>query len=826
MKKLMTIFKTGIIFLILTFPCLVFAVDVSFNETGVITSKRWKSGVPLGGIGCGKIELLTDGALGNFSINHNWDRQKGFTKGAFFAVYANNGAKKIAKVLRKGTNEYENVHRIATTKYLGRFPTAHIDFEDDELPINVTLDAFSPLIPHNIKDSSLPAAVFTFTVRNTSKNIVNAAILFSMENLLGWGGDTKKKWLSRSGNKQQVFDSAGFSGLLFTTNQSYESNRQNVVGQYLIGAEKQRGVQVSYCQNWDAKADTVPFWDRFSLSGTAENIQNKALYPAGAISAKIELKPGEERKLNFIFVWYMPYHITVSAQNIVKDNGHFYMNYFDGPGSIAEYIFKERQRLLFETKEWQNLVFESNFPQWLKLKLVNCAFPMFTNTVLTKDGKFAMLESPKDMKGALGTMDQRMASHAFLIQLFPELDMNELESFARCQQANGEITHLNGNVQEVIGSPNVFYGITAWSDLSCSWIMQVLKLYRWTGNRDFLNKMYPRIKKALVFLKKTDLDHDFIPEGGSTYDYESLPRGSFIYSASCYLGALRSGMEAARAMDDTAALQIYEEDFNKTQKSIIKNMWETSYFIKWYNPKTGNKNSNSFIAQFAGDWMSRLCGTGRTMPADKTKTAVRYLLDTHLKPFFPIPPMEINPEGRSTSNGVYLLQDEPYLGMEAIYEGFVDEGLEIIYRVYYAGWIKNKSPWDQSLCYDLKGTQGGLGWYMTNPTTWHVLNALSGSTLDIDQGILNIHPRLPSTLKELHMPILFSNFWCWLDYIPSNKKFTIKILKVFTDKPMVISKIIPNEDEPPVKLKKSFEIKKDMTIDLSGYWNWKKYEHN
>jgi len=65
------------------------AVKPSFDPaTGTITDARWESGVPLGGIGVGKVELLTDGGFGNFTHQHNWDRPYGWVKGAFAAVRA------------------------------------------------------------------------------------------------------------------------------------------------------------------------------------------------------------------------------------------------------------------------------------------------------------------------------------------------------------------------------------------------------------------------------------------------------------------------------------------------------------------------------------------------------------------------------------------------------------------------------------------------------------------------------------------------------------------------------------------------------------------
>jgi len=945
-----------------------------FSETtGVITSARWKSGVPLGGIGCGKIEMLTDGGFGNFSVNHNWDRPTGIVRGAFFAVYAGDGNTGAARVLKLRSDRYQNTTMIDSVTYFGRFPVAELNFYDPLLPLDISLEAFSPLIPNNIKDSSLPCALFNFTVTNRSDRPLDAALLFSMENLIGWGGRKGKAWDSRDGNKQEILDTAQFSGLLFTTSGSYEGESKNVLGEYLIAVQKEPDLRVTYCQNWDAGAKAVSFWDSFALSGILTDMQENGPSPAGAVCAKIRLKPKEQRRLSFVFVWHMPFQVSqyrektftgnfygskrdvynafdgkqatrwsngypkvpgeaflfglgraetitkvvydtrsspndypegyilevsldgvswqkvkqadakeasgqqqgglleiafspacaryikitqlgrffswfwsiheisvynniekidfkpedpkallqkIEYRTVTADNSHYYANYFSGAPSIAGYALENKDRLLAQTKEWQDLVFRSTLPFWLRLKLINCAFPMYANTVLTKDGRFSVLESPIDMGGALGTMDQRMAAHAFYTQIFPELDKSELELFAKCQPDDGQITHFCGNVHEVVGSGEVGYGTTGWPDLSCSWIMQVLKLYRWTGDADFLKRMYPRLKKAAAFLKSADQDSDFIPEGGSTYDYENLPRGAFIYSASCYLGALNAAKAAAEAMGDAESAEAYAKDFENARKSVIDNMWNGAYFIKWCSHATGEKNVNSFIAQFAGDWLSRLCGTGRTIPEEYTNPAVKYLLATHLDSFFPVPPMEVKPNGKPAVEACYMLQHEPYLGMEAIYEGFVDKGLEVIRRVFYVSWVKTKNPWCQSLAYSLRGEQGGLISYMTCPTTWHVLNALSGTTLDINAGMLCVRPQLFSGSGELHMPVFFSNFWVWLDFVPSRRRLTLTIIKIFSDKPMELSRVVFSEDLPPVNLKKVFKVEAGSVLDLSGYYIW------
>ena len=92
-----------------------FGAPASFEpSTGTIVDKRWQSGVPLGGIGVGKIELMTDGSFGNFTNQHNWDRPYGWAKGAFAAVRVGAGnAPPVARMLRlRSDDEYGGVDNI------------------------------------------------------------------------------------------------------------------------------------------------------------------------------------------------------------------------------------------------------------------------------------------------------------------------------------------------------------------------------------------------------------------------------------------------------------------------------------------------------------------------------------------------------------------------------------------------------------------------------------------------------------------------------------------------------------------------------------------
>jgi len=1005
-------------------------------ETGRINSERWNNGVSLGGIGCGKLEILTDGAFANVTINNNWDRRTGIVKGTFFAIHTDNGKKKTTRLLRLSKDkivpttaeveklhnkllglsddeEFTNVQNIQKTEYFGTFPTLRIKYGDEELPIDLELSAWSPLIPNNIKESSLPVALFSFTINNPNPEEVDISLLFSWQNILGFGGHREIHWDCFDGNKQVLCDTQSLMGIQFTTEQKYDTQQQNTIGEYFIGTEKSSENVVEYCESWDAGEKEISWWSEFCQTGTIVSSkikeESKPAQPAGVIIVRKKLKPKEKQIIEFIASWYMPYCVTkyikktptedleennvdvlqafdkdpnsrwtterkmlagdtylldlgegrqitklvldtqrspnnyprgceikasldgkqwvlvkklselevektqrnglltinlsslskdverhlchnyqrdksrvtkegeklfpiqarylkivqsttmpdyqwsiyelfvyelisnkeseikpVSAtaylvkqkeEIIQEDVSHYYTNFFDDAQSIAEYVFQRRKELLAQTEEWQNLVWKSNLPFWLKLKLINCAFPIFSNSIFTKDGRYSTMESPVSMAGAMGTSDQRMSAHAFLNLFFPELDEKELELFAQCQDLvepipDGRIPHFTGNINEIIGNPNVTSGVRNWPDLTCSWVMQVVKYYRLTGDKEFLGRQWSHIKRAMEWLKNADHDGDAIPEGGSTYDYEHPKGGAFCYTASCYLGALKSAIEAARTMNDSEKLKEYKKQFKLVQKNVIKYLWNGKYFIKNNNILTGEKNPNCFIAQLAGDWLSQLSGLGTTIHKDMRQLAVREILERNVKPFYPIPAMEVTPEGKVAVDSSYIIQNEPYIGMEAIYAGYVDDGLEVIKRVYDTVWLVNKDPWHQALWYDIKtSARKGLVYYMTCPATWHIFNALSGTTLNLSEETLWISPKLPSYINEWHIPIFFPKFWLWMDYVSKDKKLTISVVRTFGDKEWIISKIIGIQSSRPIKLKNKFIIKENATLDLSEYIN-------
>jgi uncharacterized protein (DUF608 family) len=137
-------------------------------------------GMPVGGICAGQLYLGGDGKLWLWDIfnQHRGTGDKGYAHPAVPSSLLQQ-----AFTLKIG----ESAHPLDGTgfsevTFMGQYPIAGVSYKDPAVPLTVKLEAFSPFIPLNTDDSSLPATVMQFTVQNTSGALVEAELTGSLEN--------------------------------------------------------------------------------------------------------------------------------------------------------------------------------------------------------------------------------------------------------------------------------------------------------------------------------------------------------------------------------------------------------------------------------------------------------------------------------------------------------------------------------------------------------------------------------------------------------------------------------------------------------------------
>ena len=142
--------------------------------------------LPLGGIGTGSIAINGQGRLVQWQVFNNFNKAAQVND-TFFAVWARPaGGEPVARVLQ--TADYNGLPRVEELVLIGEYPLAWLHYRDPKLPVEVSLEAFNPMIPLNPRDSAIPCAVFTFTVKNPTDKACDVSLLATLQNAVGYAG--------------------------------------------------------------------------------------------------------------------------------------------------------------------------------------------------------------------------------------------------------------------------------------------------------------------------------------------------------------------------------------------------------------------------------------------------------------------------------------------------------------------------------------------------------------------------------------------------------------------------------------------------------------
>ncbi len=137
-------------------------------------------GMPVGGIGAGQLYLGGDGRLWHWDIFN----QVIGTGAEHYAKPMTPTSPVAQKFSLKLGDKIISLDRdgFSDVSFRGEYPIGVVNYADSNVPLAVKLEAFSPFIPLNTDDSSLPATIFQFTVRNTSAAPIATTLTGELEN--------------------------------------------------------------------------------------------------------------------------------------------------------------------------------------------------------------------------------------------------------------------------------------------------------------------------------------------------------------------------------------------------------------------------------------------------------------------------------------------------------------------------------------------------------------------------------------------------------------------------------------------------------------------
>lgn len=758
------------------------------------SGNRVRSGIAMGGIGTGSIEMRKDGNFYNWSIFNNYPFGTGplfklkvnpFSTAnesyLFFLVrYQVEGESPKLKLLQlnnsinEGAQEglvyyYPWMESVDKIKYSARFPFSNFVFSDNEMPFDIELEAFSPFIPHDLKNSSLPGAYFNFKIHSKSKKPVDVMLVGTMRNLVGY--DILEKSFT-----SDILSNDHFKFFVHSAKNMNES--KSSFGQMGLGAIG--GDEVSYYLGWENKH---PYYEKLLISNKFANIDdtenrnfktNEGAYLGrfaqfdndqrcfSSIAVSHKLKAGDECKAAFFMNWDFPnkygavnqrtdknlsfrknqdYHIGLKQTKLI---GFYYQNYFKDIRQIATYFFENAPELDKQSHSFQDDMYSSDIKPFILDQINSHLNTFITSTTLTKEGKFLIREglTPSQYWGPNATIDVALYGSPMIIALFPELQKSMMRLHKNLQTPEGEINHGLGFDPDF--NQNGTWGVYERVDLVPDYIQMVLRDYLWTNDKTYLAEMWPSIKSGINYmLKHRDKDGDQMPDmNGIMCSYDNFPMyGLASYIESQWIVALTMASEVAAELDEKSLSQQYKTIALKGSKLMESKLWNGSYF-NLFNDYLGKKgvDDGCLTDQLIGQWVAHGTGMGYIFDEQKVKTSLETIMNKSFREntflrncswpaypdLFPIEKSDLWVDQANT----------PWSGVELafasflIYENKVAEGEKIIEAV-------DNRYRKANLYFD---HQEFGGHYFRPMSAWSILNAYLG--FSVNKGKLSFSPKM------------------------------------------------------------------------------------
>jgi uncharacterized protein (DUF608 family) len=759
---------------------------------------RVRSGMALGGIGAGTIELRKDGRFYNWNIFNNFPKETGsefvlpegeiedpMASNLFFMVrYEVEGGEPGIKLLQLTNSINEGgvmgiaftfpwmraINRIDSS---ARFPFTRMTFTDPDLPCDIEMIAWTPFIPHDVKNSALPLAFFDFKVTVKTSKRVHLTLLMTARNNVGY--DTLERFYTTE-------TSSVLGARLISMGCGGIDTNASTWGQVTLAS---LAADSTYYCGW---SHHHPFYEQVLRNRTLPNIDdtngiesNRADIPAWLprTHGRNRIDPKGQKRVHdqfvyctlaksfelagssvhaehsFLYGWNFPnlYAESSFREQSQTIEGHYYSNYFTSASDVAEYGIAQRHDLLLRSQAFVSHFFDSSADIFV-LEQVNSQLNTFvTNGRLVKNGDFGMLEglSSTWSWGPIATIDVMAYSSAPIIALFPELQKATMRCHQRVQSAQGEIQH--GLLKNFTRGEDGTAGVSHRLDPAVQYVIIVLRDFFWTNDRGYLEELYPSVTRAINYiLTNRSFGGGVIPiMRGVESSYDNFPMfGYASYILSQWLCAIQSAVLAADAMNDPGARLKYENILRQTKDTLESKLWAGSYY-RLYNDldNAGGKGDSSeqcLTDQLVGQWMSHASGLGSIVAKRRIDTALKSILKRSYRPAFGLrncswPGMkywsDVDPntwadQGNTCWSGVELA-----FASFLLYEGFYEEAIEVI-RTVDRRYRENGLYWSH---------QEFGGHYLRPMSAWSILNGLLG--FSVNQGRLRFEPKLNRTAFKL-----------------------------------------------------------------------------
>jgi len=789
----------------------------SKNSTGDSTPKRNyndtytgrflnRVAFPLGGIGAGMICLEGTGALSHFSLRNKPDI---FNEPLTFSAICIKGKSNIARVLEgpvPGWKVFGNPNtgngapgksyglpRFARASFRTHFPFATVKLQDDKVPLEACITGWSPFIPQDADNSSLPVAALEFYFTNKSGKALEAVYSFNAMNFMA----TSERHYS--GTAGSVLGAKG--GFVLAMKGSEERPWEQGFFCAAVADPATRSNCRWFRGSWWDPLTVA--WKHVADGAIVENEPFKTGRPSpgGSVFVPFELGPGEEKKISLLFSWYVPVTDMRLGPELAssgdkeccadKDSaGTFvpwYAKRFSGIEEVSGYWGQNYRDLRQKSRKFSDCFYDTILPpEVVEAVAANLTILKSPTVLRERHGKLWCWEGCSDDEGSCRGSCTHVWNYAQAIcHLFPQLErsLRETEFFASQDESGHQTFRASLPVRP---TTHTFH---AASDGQLGGIMKAFREWRISGDTAWLRKYWPSIKSSLNYCIKTwDPRHKGVLEEPhhNTYDIEFW--GPDGMCSSFYLGALKASVLMGQALGENVSL--YSSLYEKGRRFLQEELFDGEYFIQkiqteglaadspvkaqaWnvdYSPEAiellkaeGPKyqyGKGCISDGVLGAWIAAVCGVGEILDPEKVKS---HLASVHKYNFRKDLSEHANPQRPSYAAGSegglllcswpkggkltlpFVYSNEVWTGIEyqvashLMMMGLVEQGLEIVRaaRDRYDGQVRN--PFNEYECGH---------WYARAMSSYAMLQGLTGVRYDALEKVLYVAPSIKGDFKS------------------------------------------------------------------------------
>jgi len=579
------------------------------------------SGLCLGGVGCGGIELWPDGTFRHpgFLNNrpwaggregHNYDLDVGDYPdepafhpedlAAILRVRVGDGRPQLRFLLRghgrsfvsngnmSRMYKYAVVPAVEAIDYDATFPFCTLTYHDRRLPVRVTLTAWTPFVPHEAETSNTPGVVFDYRIENLGDEPVEASLLLGCRNWAGFDQEAcrQEHELRKSAGRCVVRmrgdldrPKAASSGCQSFFAAPRDDQQLSVIeaNPYL------ENIFYGYYLRGDLDGELVPdFLKRVEYcvpSDASGNGVKKAFISNLAwIALRQEIAAGAASDMRYGLTWYFPNHYDVQGDYV----GKWYATRFADSAAVADWLIDNGDELKTRSRRFVDRVLDSSLEERFALSLLDQAAVMAKATWVAENGDYFMWEGLGCC--CMNTVDVDHYGSFGTVHLFPRLRATVTDLVRSVQLDNGQIVH---GFPMQTRPPITEREYRRW-DVNLQFVVGLYRDWKWTGDRAWLDRNYQAARRAFAFIGQLDRYGVGLPyiEGGITYDHWHM-KGIVTYMAGLYLTTSHAMEALAREMEDNETADAARAARERGQQAFDHLLWNREaghYNLYYYRP--------------------------------------------------------------------------------------------------------------------------------------------------------------------------------------------------------------------------------------------------